>query len=390
MQIAFVTLGYTPLRDSGLAIGGERVVRALLDAGHQVTLIAAARGRLPETHVHPALEIHRLPLGRSNWIGYAARAARKLRALNHARPFDVVHFFDLHFAYAYRGPFVATLHHSFHQRLSVLGGAPHKELPRFAYYSLARLLAEQPALRRASGLLAVSTATRDEFIHAYGVAPDRVALTRHGTDTNFFQPTPRARLLRARLGLAEDEPVLLFVGFVTPRKGLDYLAQALPLMRPTPRLLIVGRWAEGYRSRFLRLLGPLADRVVEAGYVSDEDLPAYYSLADIYVSASLMEGFGHPLAEALACETPVVAVAAGAVAEVIGPGGLLVPPRDPAALAEAVSELLRDAALRHELGQRGREYIERDFSVRAMREATLDAYDRFLGRSDNSGAGRNA
>jgi glycosyltransferase involved in cell wall biosynthesis len=103
-----------------------------------------------------------------------------------------------------------------------------------------------------------------------------------------------------------------------------------------------------------------------------------------------MEGFGLPLAEALACETPVVAVAAGAVAEVIGPGGLLVPPRDPAALAEAVSELLRDAALRRELGQRGREYIERDFSVRAMREATLDAYDRFLGRSDNSGASRNA
>jgi len=390
MRIAFVTLGYTPLRDSGLAIGGERVVRALLDAGHQVTLIAAARDRLPETHVDPALEIHRLPLGRSNWIGYAARAARKLRALKNSRPFDVVHFFDLHFAYAYRGPFVATLHHSFHQRLSVLSGALHKELPRFMYYSLARLLAEQPALRRASGLLAVSTATRDEFIHAYGVAPDRVALTRHGTDTNFFRPTPRASLLRARLGFAEDEPVLLFVGFVTPRKGLDYLAQALPLMRPTPRLLIVGRWAEGYRSRFLRLLGPLADRVVEAGYVSDEDLPAYYSLADIYVSASLMEGFGHPLAEALACETPVVAVAAGAVAEVIGPGGLLVPPRDPAVLAEAVSELLPDAALRRELGQRGREYIERDFSVRAMREATLDAYERFLWGGDNSAARRSA
>ncbi len=278
MRIAFVTLGYTPLRDSGLAIGGERVVRALLDAGHQVTLIAAARDRLPETHVDPALEIHRLPLGRSNWIGYAARAARKLRALKNSRPFDVVHFFDLHFAYAYRGPFVATLHHSFHQRLSVLSGALHKELPRFMYYSLARLLAEQPALRRASGLLAVSTATRDEFIHAYGVAPDRVALTRHGTDTNFFRPTPRASLLRARLGFAEDEPVLLFVGFVTPRKGLDYLAQALPLMRPTPR----------------------------------------------------------------------------------------------------------------QLGQRGREYIERDFSVRAMREATLDAYERFLWGGDNSAARRSA
>jgi glycosyltransferase involved in cell wall biosynthesis len=389
MRIAFVTLGYTPLRDSGLAIGGERVVRTLLDAGHQVTVIAAARDRLPETHVHPALEIHRLPLGRSNWIGYAVRAAWKVQALNRVRPFDVVHFSEVHFAYPYRGPFVANLHHSFRQRLDILGHAARRQPQHMIYYELARMLAEKPAVRRAAGLLAVSVAARDEFAQCYGLSTSRIALARYGTDTEFFRPVPTVSLLQ-RLGLSESEPTVLFAGFVTPRKGLDYLAHALPLMRPVPRLILVGRWAEGYRARFLRLLGSLADRVIEAGYVPDEDMPAYYSLADVYVSASLMEGFGLPLAEALACETPVVAVAAGAVAEVIGPGGLLVPPRDPAALAEAVSELLRDAALRRELGQRGRAYIERDFSVQAMREATLDAYDRFLGRSDNSAASRNA
>src|SRR5204863_670546 len=114
------------------------------------------------------------------------------------------------------------------------------------------------------------------------------------------------------------------------------------------------------------LVGSAADRVIEAGYVPDEHLPDYYSLADVYVSPSLMEGFGLTLAEALACETPVVAAEAGSVAEVVGPGGILVPPRDPAALADAISGLLQDCELRRELGRRGREHIVREFSIEKM------------------------
>jgi glycosyltransferase involved in cell wall biosynthesis len=353
------------------------MVHALLGAGHQVTLIAAARQRRPETHIHPGLEIHRLPLGRTNWIGYAVRAAQKLRALSHARPFDVVHFAEVHFAFAYRGAFVANLHHSFRQRLAVLETAAGRRPQQLAYYRLARILAERPSVRRAAGLLAVSAAARDEFARAYALPNSRIVLARYGTDTQFFRPTD-ARHLRDRLGLAEGQPVLLFTGFVTPRKGLDYLAWALPLVRPAPRLVLVGRWADDYRARFLGLLGPAAAQVVEAGYVPDEDMPAYHSLADVYVSPSLMEGFGLPLAEALACETPVVAARAGSTAEVVGPGGLLVPPRDADALAQAISRLLQDAALRRELGRRGREHVERQFSLQTMLHAMLDAYRRFL------------
>jgi glycosyltransferase involved in cell wall biosynthesis len=172
--------------------------------------------------------------------------------------------------------------------------------------------------------------------------------------------------------------VLLFVGFVTPRKGLDYLAQALPRIRPAPRLVLAGRWDEEYRSHFLRMLGSTANRIVEAGYVPDEQLPAYYSLADVYVSASLMEGFGLTIAEALACETPVVAAEAGSVAEVVGPGGILVPPRDPENLADAISNLLQHPEQRRELGLRGRAHVVHTFSVEAMLRATLAGYERFL------------
>ncbi len=381
MRIAFITLGYTPLRTSGLDVSGERLVRALLDAGHHVTVIAGARGPMTETQVHPALAIHRVRLGRSDWIGFAYRAAQFLKKLERTQSLDVVHFWDVHFAYAYPGHYVASLQQSFRHRWSTFDRSAVGLLSlvyRFTYYSLARLFAEIPSVRRARGLLAGSSATRDEFIQHYAVDPDHIALARHGIDTDFFRRAPEPKALKAQLGLNSTEPVILFVGFATPRKGLDYLAKALPLIHPPPRLIIVGRWNESYRSHFLRLLGPAASQVIEAGFVPDEQMPAYYSLADVYISPSLLEGFGLPLAESLACETPVVAANAGAAAEVLGPGGILVPPRDSAALANAVSYLLENPSLRESLGRKGRNHIIREFHIESMLTNTLRAYEHFL------------
>ena len=131
------------------------------------------------------------------------------------------------------------------------------------------------------------------------------------------------------------------------------------------------------RGRVKELLGPHWADVIEPGFVPDELMPAYYSMADLYVSASLMEGFGLPLAESLACETPVVAAAAGSVAEVIGPGGRLVPPRDPNALAESISELLGDPSLCKQLGAEGAAHVRQEFGVERMVTDTLAAYRKF-------------
>lgn len=381
MRIAFVTLGYTPFRTSGLDVSGERLVRAFLEAGHHVSVIAGARAAITETHFHPMLIIHRVPVGSSDWIGFSYQAAHLLKSLNHAESFDVVHFWDIHFAYAYSGKFLGSLHQSFRQRLRSLNwrlNSPFSLIYYFTYYTLARVLAETPSIRRAAGLIAGSSTTREEFINHYKVSPDRIVSARHGIDTTFFRRTDTADLLRSQLGIAKHEPVIVFTGFVTPRKGLKYLASALPLIQPSPRLIIVGRWrSRVYREQFFRSLGSAASQVIEAGFVPDEQMPAYYSLADVYISPSLLEGFGLPLAEALACGTPVVTTNAGTAAEVTGPGGVLVPPRDPIALANAVSGLLKNTSLRRELGKRGREYVVSNFSIQTMLHSTLDAYARF-------------
>jgi glycosyltransferase involved in cell wall biosynthesis len=250
------------------------------------------------------------------------------------------------------------------------------------YYFLARHLAEQPAARRAAGLLAVSEATRNEFTEHYSIPVKKISLNRHGLDTQFFSPAQNREKLREEFGFDPKDLVILFVSFITPRKGLEFLVHAYPKLQPRPKLLIIGKWRdEGYHQQIRSTLEKFTSSIVELGYVSDDQMPLYYSLADVYVSPSLMEGFGLPLGEALACETPVVAFDVGATAEVVGPGGILVPPRDVDGLANAINYLLQNPDVRQAMGKEGRQHILREFSVKAMLSSTLEAYQRFLGIS---------
>jgi glycosyltransferase involved in cell wall biosynthesis len=378
MKICFITLGYRPMRTSGLDISGERLVKGLLDEGHQVTVIAGTRAPIAEIHAHPELRIQRIPLGKTDWLGFAYNAARLLK---HLASFDIVHFWDVHFSWAYRGDYVASLQHSFRQRRISLGRfcLDPSWIYRYAYYTLARYIAEIPSVRSSRGLLAGSSTTRDEFINYYDVDPRRITLAKHGVDTSFFRPIPNIQKVRDQLGIQSTDAVILFVGFITPRKGLEYLIRALPMITPSPKLVIVGRWRnKSYRRQVFQLIDPMKNAVIEAGFVRDELMPAYYNLADVFVSPTLLEGFGLPLAEALACGTPVVTAEAGSTAEVLGPGGVIVPRRDSESLAAEISQLLQDGSLRRELGEKGRKHIQENYSLEAMIKDTLRAYQRFL------------
>lgn len=375
MRIALVVLGFAPVRMSGLDIAAERLVKGLLDEGHHVTLMAGCRGPVQEVMSHPNLQIHRLKLGRSNWIGYSFQAAAYLKHLAARQEFDVVHFFDVHFGHAFRGKFVASLQQSFHQRRISRNGP----FLYSAYCCLAEWLMERPAVNRAAGLLATSLSTQNEYLQHYHVEPERVALARYGFDTTFFIPRQEeARLLRKQFGIGDTEPVIMFAGFVTPRKGLEYLAQAMPRIQPKPRLVIVGRWQAAFREKFINYLGSSAGQLIEAGFVPDEWMPVYYSMADVYVSPTLLEGFGFPPAEAMACGTPVVASCVSAVPEVVGPGGILVSPGDSSGIANAVSELLNNPEKRLQMAQSGRAHIVANFSIASMLRANIDAYHKFF------------
>lgn len=377
MRICLVNLDGFPHRSSGLAVYGETLAMGLVELGHSVTVITAQRPGLSAYNRYGEIEVQRVaaPL---DWIGFAWYAGTLVEAMHNRRAFDVVHFADVHFAYHYRGQYVASVFQSFRQRVTSDGGLPYHSsrrglAARMAYYRVARYLAETPALRRARLVLAGSEATAGEFVAHYLADPRRMRVVPLGIDLERFKPTP-ADALRRHLGLAEGDIVLLYVGFCTPRKGLEHLARAMLLLPSQVKLVLVGRWEADYRAKFYRTLGDAADRVAECGYVADEALPLYYNMADLFVFPSLLEGFGLPVAESLACGTPVVATLGSASPEVVGPGGKVVPPRDPEALAAAIRELAGDHDLRRRLADQGREWVLERFDRRRMVQQTVEAY----------------
>ncbi len=395
MRICLVNLDFGAYRSSGLAVMGETLARGLATAGHEVTVVAAGRAGLPAGRVGlPAealdggIRILRTRPMRGDWICFAWQAGPLVARLHAQQPFDAIHFIDVHFAYHYRGPYVASLLQSFTQRLTADRGRPaHTNLrqltTRTVYYRLARAWAERPALRRALHLIATSQATADAFI-AEGCPAKRVSVAPIAIPLDHMVRRDSTEL-RARLALRADERVLLFVGFATARKGLLDLARALPLIAPATRLVLVGRWEPAYRAAFEAALGAQRERALLMGYVPDDELPAYYSLADVFVLPSLLEGFGIPVIEALACGTPaVVTYGSGATAETAGPGALAVPPGDPPTLAQAINRLLADEPLRQRLAREGQAWARAHFSIERMVAEYVAIYERYRGPLSHS------
>jgi glycosyltransferase involved in cell wall biosynthesis/2-polyprenyl-3-methyl-5-hydroxy-6-metoxy-1,4-benzoquinol methylase len=202
--------------------------------------------------------------------------------------------------------------------------------------------------------------TREELASGSGYPVDRIKLLPLGVPLDQFQPGPRDPALVQRYGL-DGQSVLLFVGRMAGNKRIDVLVQALARSRgeiPETKLLLVGDCdsSPAYREvservRALAATLDLTERVIFAGRVAD--LPAHYRLADVFVTASLHEGFGVPMVEAMACGVPVVTSASGALPWTIGEAGLTFPSGDDVALADQVVRLLADTARRAEQIERG-------------------------------------
>ena len=211
-------------------------------------------------------------------------------------------------------------------------------------------------------LVAVSGFTRRCLVDFLGVPQERVSVIYHGIDTDHFQPMSDAR---TRLAAWYDMQStchshdLLYVGNEQPRKNLGVLLSALTKLKSHGyrlRLIKVGgaggkHWRRQFLNRVHQL--ELNGDVIVVDAVAEADLPIFYSAADLYVTPSLIEGFGLPVLEAMACGTPVVCSNAGSLPEVVGSAAKLVEPRAPGSLAEAIASVLDDDQLRSRMSERG-------------------------------------
>jgi glycosyltransferase involved in cell wall biosynthesis len=220
-----------------------------------------------------------------------------------------------------------------------------------------------PRVRR---ILTVSEFSRQRLIDYLQVDPKQVVAIPNGVDER-FNPTAIEAVpaMRARLGLPER--YVLFVGSLDPRKNLLGLLKAWDQVsaRLDCPLVICGASSHVFRSAGIE---QLPARVMLSGYVADEDLPALYAGAELFVYPSLYEGFGLPVIEAMACGTPVVCSSTTSLGEVAGNAACLVDPADGESMAHGILRAAEDQTLRRELRSRGLDRAAEFSWKRAARE----------------------
>lgn len=210
-------------------------------------------------------------------------------------------------------------------------------------------------VHRARHLIAISEFTRSRLVEATGVDEQRISVIPNGVSERFRPASEEdGRAMRQALGLGDD-PYLLSLGSLEPRKNLprllDAWSRALPQLPNDLRLVVAG--AAGRASVFGRAESmTLPERVIALGRVDDRWLPALYTQADWFVYLSLYEGFGLPPLEALACGTPVLVSAIDVFREVVGDAGVTVEPDDMDAIASMLGDVARDSGLRATLAAR--------------------------------------
>ncbi len=339
--------------------GGEvqvlLLLRALAESGVSQRLAADPRGRLATEAAGAGIEIE--PLRIANHADL--RAGLRLRRL--AREADVVHF---HTARAHAlAPFVRRAC----SRLVVTRRMDYP--PRGGPY--ARYLYN----RAVDAVIAISADVRRALLDA-GVRTDRVRVVPSGVEAERFVAGAARAAQRLAWKVGPEDVLVVVVGALVARKGhAVLLTAAAQLAAELPRLRYVfcgaGPEAEALREQ----AHALGDRVYFAGFLP-EVAPAL-AAADVVALPSLHEGLGVAALEAMAAGRPVIASAAGGLAEVViaEETGLLVPAGDARALAAALARLARDTTLRGRLGAAGAARVRRHFTAAAMAEGTLACYE---------------
>jgi glycosyltransferase involved in cell wall biosynthesis len=241
-----------------------------------------------------------------------------------------------------------------------------------------RLVDRELIARGADAFLAVSKADRRRMVTVEGINPGKVRYLPNGIPAQVRQGID----VRAQLGIPAGAPVVGAVGHLRKQKAFDVLVVAAGILAsefPELRVLIVGAGEEREQLGDLIRASDLEETVLLTGARSD--IPDVLAAVDVAVLSSDFEGAPLTIMEYMAAEKPVVATAVGGVPDLVEHAveGLLVPPRNPEALAAAVATLLRDPARARAMGARGRERQQREFSiesfVRRLEHLYVDLWD---------------
>jgi len=367
-----------------------QLAKTLVAQGGSVDVITSSPTNQTTSDVADGVRIFRVPSRRRGvhecgWLGawsYVLSARPLFRRLLREQSYDVIHYFfglptgvlSLCAAEAGRIPSVVSL------RGSDVPGYDAVNAPLQAVHQILR-----PVTRRIwSRADAVVANSRALSVLAQPILAGRpIQVVTNAIEADAFSPAAS----NGRKASAELR--LLTVARLTQRKGLQDLFRAMTELRQEPlRLTVQGTGSHQEALKELaRTLG-ISDQVQFAGFCVREQLPSVYRQADVFVMPSLSESCSMAVLEAMACGLPIIACWVGGMAEYVedGVNGLLVPPGDSQALAQAIRSLLHNASLRAEMGRQSAAKARKDYSWERVTGEYLAIYRRIMDRRNGHGA----
>ncbi len=373
-----VGVDYTPGVNQRGGIGRytRELFRALIELDQSdefVLYFNHARGQRPAPLFPSVKNVVERPLGvPDRWMSilwFRLRAPLPVDLIT--GPVDIFHFPDFVLPPVRNGHRVVTVHD-----LSFLLHPEYADEGLRSY--LERTVPK--SVRSADFVVVDSANTLNELVCLMDADPARVEVV-YPAVSDHFQPVEygeKLETVRKKYNL--HYPFILNQNVIEPRKNLPRLIQAYARLRKDleipHRLVIGGGLGWMYESVFQTVEElNLGEEVIFLGYVPDADLPALYSLAEVFVYPSIYEGFGIPALEAMACGTPVVTSNSSSLPEAVGDAGLTVKPTDVDGIAEAIAQILMNRTLRADLRRRGLERAKL-FTWRASAEKVLAIYRR--------------
>ncbi|GAB6094372.1 glycosyltransferase family 4 protein [Desulfatiferula olefinivorans] len=384
----------------GQGVYVRNLSRALTDLGHQVEVVAGPPDPLLDPDVRlsmlnclnlydpenmfrvPTLDEFKNPINLLEWLsvstmGYPEPFTFGLRAFNFLKnrldDFDIIHdnqslSYGV-WALSRKKPTVATIHHpiTVDRRIAVKSVRSFvKKAKHLRWYSFIGM--QVRVARRLPRIITVSDFSKADIVREFKIPEDRFSVVPNGINTGIFYPMPEIRREKDRIIVTNSADM--------PLKGLYYLLQAVhEIAKKRPiRLTVIGTpKKDGGVVKLIDKLG-IGHLIDFTGRISDEDFVRQYARASIAIVPSVYEGFGLPVGEAMASGIPVISTTGGALPEVAGDAAVLVPPKDPGALAGAIMDLLNDPKRAEALGKAGYRRVMEQFTWKNAAEKTVEAY----------------
>ncbi|MBU0987945.1 MAG: glycosyltransferase family 4 protein [Proteobacteria bacterium] len=384
----------------GQGVYVQNLSRALKDLGHLVEVVSGP----PEPMLAKDIPLYRLqsldlynpdnlfrmptlreladPINLLEWLGVSSMGFPEpftfgLRAIKYLK--DKLHRYDIvhdnqSLSYGLRAigqyiPTIATIHHPITvDRDLAVKAAPSvwKKIQQMRWYSFIGM--QKKVARTFSHIITVSKSAGKDISKDFMIPFSRFRIIPNGICTDLFHPIPEIK--------RETNRIIVTNSADTPLKGLNYLLHAVAGISQSRRikLIVVGSpQKNGGVEKLINRLG-IKECITFTGRIDSDEFVRQYARATLAVVPSVYEGFGLPAGEAMACGLPVVSTTGGALPEVVGDAGCLVPPADSAALARAITTILDNPDRAKRMGRAGYERVHRHFTWKRAAQLTVAAY----------------